>query len=616
MKKLFVVSLWMVVLVLAGNVRLQAAEGDTIVVLNERFDAFTEGSENAPGATDISGTGGKLQKNLPGWQGNRVYEAGGMLLVKGSLTTAKSDMSTHGGNVRITFRMKAVGGFGSMKVQVDNGTAQSFYQMGEGWQDIMLYVIDGKATSSVKFTPEYAFSGILIDDVKVETSDAFIAAPEALLSNDSDGKSFTARWKPVTNATAYLLDVFTVLDNDRPEYLVHDLEVAATTDNVQTMKVEGMKEGVTYYYKVRAKKGEYVSGYSEAMQVVKAISMLATPVATEATDVSEAGFTARWEAVADAEDYNVYLSKIEEMTEDREATVISEDFAKVTEGTVEYPQYLKTRLMLDQYTVTPGWYAELSCAAAGYIGLAPYGSSPALLCSPALDLSADNGKFSIKVKMKGYSYSGATTGDTVMVNVYHADKVVERIKVTLDDTLSDYVINGTKGAAETYVELEFLNGSHKLYIDEIAIVQDLRKGDVLKTMMSVTNVVGETSLRFDVPLSQTVRYGYTVVAHARTVVESYPDYEIGDIYSERSNEMIASVVIDNIESATAARFTVKGVQGGVVIESTSARPIYIYGMDGRLLKRLDAGAGSRFVNLPAGVVVVKAGQETRKLIVR
>ena len=616
MKKFFLASLWMVVLVLAGNVRLQAAEGDTIVVLNERFDAFTEGSENAPGTTDISGTGGKLQKNLPGWQGSRVYEAGGMLLIKGSLTTAKTDMSTHGGNARITFRMKAVDGFGSMKVQIDNGVARSFYQMEEGWQDIMLYVVDGKATSSVKFTPEYAFSGILIDDVKIETCDAFIAVPEALLANDSDGKSFTARWKPVANATAYLLDVFTILDNDRPEYLVHDLEVTATTDNVQTKKVEGMKEGVTYYYKVRAKKGEYVSDYSEAMQVVKAIPTLATPVATEAADVSEAGFTARWEAVADAEDYDVYLSKIERMTEDREATVISEDFAKVTEGTTEYPEYLKTRLVLDQYTVTPGWYAELSCAAAGYIGLAPYGSSPSLLRSPALDLSADNGKFTVKVKMKGYSYSGTTTGDTVMVNVYNADKMVERIKVTLDDTQPDYVINGTKGTAGTYVELEFLNDTHKLYIDEIAVVQNLKKGDELKTMMSVSNVGGETSLRFDVPLSQTVRYGYTVVAHAHTVVESYPDYEIGEIYSEHSNEVIASVVIDNIETATAARCTINGVQGGVVIENTSARPIYIYGMDGNLLKRLDTAAGSRFVSLPAGVVVVKVGQETRKIIVR
>ena len=50
-------------------------------VFSENFDAFTEGSEDAPGTTDISGYTGKLKKTI-GWNGSKVYEAGGKLLIE------------------------------------------------------------------------------------------------------------------------------------------------------------------------------------------------------------------------------------------------------------------------------------------------------------------------------------------------------------------------------------------------------------------------------------------------------------------------------------------------------------------------------------------------------
>lgn len=50
-------------------------------VFSENFDAFTEGSEDAPGTTDISGYTGKLKKTI-GWNGSKVYEAGANSLLK------------------------------------------------------------------------------------------------------------------------------------------------------------------------------------------------------------------------------------------------------------------------------------------------------------------------------------------------------------------------------------------------------------------------------------------------------------------------------------------------------------------------------------------------------
>ena len=88
------------------------AEGPEVVsILEENFNAFTEGSETAPASTDISsGYTGKLKTTLTGWSGSKVYEAGGSLKIgdNGYLQTANTNMSANGGNLKITFRVKAI----------------------------------------------------------------------------------------------------------------------------------------------------------------------------------------------------------------------------------------------------------------------------------------------------------------------------------------------------------------------------------------------------------------------------------------------------------------------------------------------------------------------------
>ena len=56
-------------LFLCGGIQAQT-------LIDEHFDAFTEGSEESPAATDISGYSGKLFKQI-GWSGKYVDEAGG-----------------------------------------------------------------------------------------------------------------------------------------------------------------------------------------------------------------------------------------------------------------------------------------------------------------------------------------------------------------------------------------------------------------------------------------------------------------------------------------------------------------------------------------------------------
>ena len=174
-----------------------AAEGDTVVVLNQDFSAFTEGSETAPGTTDISTYTGKLRTELTGWSGSRVYEAGGCLKIGdgGYLQTANTDMTSNGGNLRISFRAKSLddtgGGIQLLLNSSYTVTTTVYLDNGE-WTDIVVMTSGGTATGYLRIKPYLIASGMLIDDLKIETSQSFIGAPEATQPTGVSDEAFTA----------------------------------------------------------------------------------------------------------------------------------------------------------------------------------------------------------------------------------------------------------------------------------------------------------------------------------------------------------------------------------------------------------------------------------------
>lgn len=83
------------------------------VVIDEDFSEFTEGSESQPATTDISGYSGKLYKTI-GWNGSKVYEAGGMLMVAdgGNLKTAYLKNMSKTSNIKVTFDVRSIADYG------------------------------------------------------------------------------------------------------------------------------------------------------------------------------------------------------------------------------------------------------------------------------------------------------------------------------------------------------------------------------------------------------------------------------------------------------------------------------------------------------------------------
>lgn len=368
-------------------------------VFSENFDAFTEGSEDAPGTTDISGYTGKLKKTI-GWNGSKVYEAGGKLLIEdgGNLQTSRYNLSANSGIFKLSMRVKSKDSYGSyFTVKVGYSTTKNVLIDGDGWKDVAIVLDGGKSSTQITITS--IMGGYLIDEIKAETGASLVGVPEAMQPSQADGTSFTAKWGKSAGASVYLLDVYSKSANGDKNYVLHDEEVKPSSvyTTTFTRKVTGLDANTTYYFQVRARNANgVVSDYSKEIKVIKVLESIAAPKALPATDVTATSFTANWEAVAEAKSYNASLYCTKTLAEDATVNVITEDFSKITLGSLESIEFGIISGYLNDYTNTPGWYTEYPAFANGYLALSPY-SGNGLVRTPALDLALANGAFSVNV---------------------------------------------------------------------------------------------------------------------------------------------------------------------------------------------------------------------------
>ena len=210
---------------------------------------------------------------------------------------------------------------------------------------------------------------------------------------------------------------------------------------------------------------------------------LPKPIAKPATGITDKGFTANWEEVEGAEGYVVYVYRRDVVPADGSYTIIDEDFAGITEGSLIEPaggdeDYVD----FSAYTSLPGW--------AGYAFPNWIPSMVAgKIYSPEIDLSHNDGKY--KLILTTYS----TDGDEILIESHGAGEVVKK-------TITTHVENGAQGRSVN--EIEFDNGCDHLYFsvinvtaepgaadyfDRIQVVQDLKKDDVIYTCVALNEAI-------------------------------------------------------------------------------------------------------------------------------
>lgn len=470
------------------------------VIFAENFDALTAGSADNP-ATDEISAGGSIDPSLTHgsqWKGHGLHAAGGALAVlhfeesdwfgnydvQGYVETPYTDVRLDGGTFTVRFSAKSVPDDGAtLHIELyDPYTTNSIdaakIDITASWADyevVLSHPGYGNHLAYMQIASEA--NDWLLDNFEIVQNCDGLMPPVAHYPRNVTYEQFTANWNPVPLATAYLVSAFSFDDAGKRVFIV---ENARTEDCSYT--VTGTVAGTQYYYNVRSVNDRYTSAPSEPVKVNVPLTSLDTPVATEAVDISEDGFTARWEPVFRAFGYIVNLRREHVATADETATVLFEDFDKC-EGSDSYTEPFYGRP--DDYTNMPGWkFPELWMKTRkGMLGVDFYYSKyeDLSITSPVLDLSNSGGRFSLYMKVSG------TKGKIITVTCGDVEK---SYKLTAAN--DEFTLDFDNGSEATALNINY-SGTGVLLFDEIAVRQTVHAGDSVTEQIGMFNTLPDIS---------------------------------------------------------------------------------------------------------------------------
>lgn len=217
----------------AGQANMLKAADDAkhkVVVIDEDFSGFTDGTEDNPStATILDDMDNFVNKSAlkpysealsyKEWGGHGLFSAGGCLAIANGmfLNTPAGDMS---GEVTLTFRARLSKAGGSttlnaLKLMFISRSSLvdyevKFYSLTDEWQTFTYTSTLGDFEhSGFQFLSMYDSNIVLVDDIRLEQVKTSIPAPKVQEAENMTDTSFKAVWNKSIEADHYLLSVFT-----------------------------------------------------------------------------------------------------------------------------------------------------------------------------------------------------------------------------------------------------------------------------------------------------------------------------------------------------------------------------------------------------------------------
>ena len=139
------------------------------------------------------------------------------------------------------------------------------------------------------------------------------------------------------------------------------------------------------------------------------------------------------------------------------------DFASLTAGAYPSADLTDVGNDLDDYLSAPGWYGSKLYQAGGWLLVGYYGQSGELN-SPAMDLTANEGKSTVALRIK--SYPGKSVNYTISVTDLNTSKELTSFKGKATKTEEDVVLNVEGGT--NLCLMTFSTTNERVYIDRIS----------------------------------------------------------------------------------------------------------------------------------------------------
>lgn len=390
----------------------------------------------------------------------------------------------------------------------------------------------------------------------------------ALEPEEVSDDSFTALWEPKPESE-YLLSVYQRDDAGTVTYLPgYDHCYVGT---VTSWKVEGLEAGETYYYTVAVSTGwEQTSESNEIAVVTGDLPLNKYTVETlEAGDVSETGFTARWNLIPLANDYilSVYT---------KEPTGNFHSAVDFTDGVAKLPAGWTAN--------TSGSYAMVSYSGAAIPSLR-MGKTSDMICSPLFD---DDVK-SVTFWHRG---NGSGAGDILEVSalVDNAWKLVAEVPVNnaAGGTVTTVEVP-FDGARQAKITLQRNSGKGAVAIDDIDVAHGVDLEDTPVEGLAEKSL-GNVAEHAVTGLQPATEYYYKVYATDGTLTSRIsPEVKVKTAGNPQSG--IVDVVAPDV------KFTVSG------LTVTAPAEVTVYDLMGRTI-----GRGTT-VTLPARGVYIVAGKK-------
>lgn len=333
------------------------------------------------------------------------------------------------------------------------------------------------------------------------------------------------------------------------------------------------------------------------------------------TNITDTSFTANWQAIEGADEYNVFFYLEHTAESDETFNLADFNFNDIaSEGTEDNPVIPE-----EGDYVYNSWYTYLHVFIDGAIGLSGEGSEYwdySYMSSPELDLSSDNGNVTISFRAK------AEAGENFDIFLYSADydgyyeEADYQAFTTENDQWNEYTFELTGGKESSIIELYYY-GMNFLYIDDLKVSQNLSKGEV-KTVLLQDILTQDTSIDFVIDekyRNDDTFYKLYAIKYVYAYDPSWDEYYItGGITSDFTEPRYSptnSIGINDIDVQSAAHAYFSNEQ--LYIFNPDNEIVSVYNINGVCLYNATAN-GAISLDIPNGIYIVKIGGKVIKAV--